>query len=557
MAVMNTGTVSTGIALEITGLRKRYGEKLAVDDLSLRVYEGEIFGILGQNGAGKTTTVECAEGLRRPDGGTVRVFGIDPYRDRAEARRLIGVQLQESQLPDRITVAEAIELYASFYDKPADTEALIERLGLTEKRAARYRKLSGGQKQRLSIALALVGRPRLVVFDELTTGLDPAARRESWKLVEELRADGVTVLLVTHYADEAERLCDRVALIQAGRVAACGRPDELIQASSASQIRASRATLDDAIVALTMTSGGSPGLQAGEESGAARSVADVLQHHWYPVSRLAKASSPLKVVWSWPEVDLAALNPATVIVARESDGRWYVTFTAETEDPEPLPATGRATGVDLGVKDFAALSDGTKIANPRHLERKARNLARYQRRLARRQKGSSNRAEAKAKVARAYRKVADARRDFLHKASTRLVREHDLIAIEDLNVAGMTRRPKPEPDGNGGHQRNGAAAKAGLNKAVLDAGPGEFRRQLAYKGERTGARWQSLTAGSPAAKRARRAGTCSESCPFRRGTGRAPPAAPGTTGTSTPRRTSLPLVKRQPAPVGAMPAEPT
>jgi ABC-2 type transport system ATP-binding protein len=240
-------------ALKVTGLRKAYGRKTAVDGLSLSVAEGEVFGILGPNGAGKTTTVECAEGLRRPDGGSIRVFGIDPYRDRAAARRLIGAQLQESQLPDKITVAEAVGLYASFYPEPADTEALIARLGLTEKRNARYRKLSGGQKQRVSIALALVGRPRLVVFDELTTGLDPAARRESWRLVTELRDDGVTVLLVTHYADEAERLCDRVALIQAGRLTACGRPQELIARSG---VRGNRATLDDAIVALTTGSTG-------------------------------------------------------------------------------------------------------------------------------------------------------------------------------------------------------------------------------------------------------------------------------------------------------------
>jgi putative transposase len=201
---------------------------------------------------------------------------------------------------------------------------------------------------------------------------------------------------------------------------------------------------------------------------------------------LAKSSAPLKFVWSWPEVDFASLNPATVIVAREPDGRWYVTFTVDMEDPAPLPETGCAIGVDLGVKDFAALSDGSKIANPRHLERKARNLARYQRRLARKQKGSANRAKAKAKVARAHRKVRDARRDFLHKASTQLVRENGPIAIEDLNIAGLTRRPKPHPDGNGGHERNGAAAKAGLNRAVLDAGMGEFRRQLEYKCERYG-----------------------------------------------------------------------
>jgi ABC-2 type transport system ATP-binding protein len=240
-------------ALEVTGLRKSYGRKAAVDGLSLRVAEGEIFGILGPNCAGKTTTVECAEGLRRPDGGSVRVFGIDPYRDRAAARRLVGAQLQESQLPDKITVAEAIGLYASFYPEPADTEALIGRLGLTEKRDTRYRKLSGGQKQRVSIALALVGHPRLVVFDELTTGLDPAARRESWRLVRELRDDGVTVVLVTHYADEAERLCDRVALIQAGRLTALGSPEELISRASADRysINRNHTTLDDAIVALT------------------------------------------------------------------------------------------------------------------------------------------------------------------------------------------------------------------------------------------------------------------------------------------------------------------
>ncbi|HEY0936210.1 MAG TPA: ABC transporter ATP-binding protein [Trebonia sp.] len=247
--------MSTGPALDITRLHKRYGPLVAVDDLSLRVSAGEIFGILGPNGAGKTTTVECVAGLRRPDGGSIRVFGADPYADRRTARTLVGVQLQESQLPDKLTAGEALDLYASFYPDPADTGALLHRLGLTEKRNTRYKKLSGGQKQRLSIALALVGRPRLVVLDELTTGLDPAARRESWRLVEELRADGVTVLLVTHYADEAERLCDRVALIQAGRLAACGRPAELIETAELALAGRGghwpRVTLDDAIVTLT------------------------------------------------------------------------------------------------------------------------------------------------------------------------------------------------------------------------------------------------------------------------------------------------------------------
>jgi ABC-2 type transport system ATP-binding protein len=237
-------------ALEITSLHKDYGRKVAVEDVSLRIAAGEIFGILGPNGAGKTTTVECAEGLRRPDGGTVRVFGIDPWTDRSEARALVGVQLQESQLPDKLTVAESLELYASFYPERADTEALLRRLGLASQRNTRYKRLSGGQKQRLSIALSLVGRPRLVVFDELTTGLDPAARRESWRLVEDLRDDGITVLLVTHYADEAERLCDRVALLADGRVAACGRPEELIDSARTSGDPRGF-NLDDAIVALT------------------------------------------------------------------------------------------------------------------------------------------------------------------------------------------------------------------------------------------------------------------------------------------------------------------
>ena len=242
-------------ALDLAHLTKRYGHRTVVDDLSLRVAEGEIVGILGPNGAGKTTTVECAEGLRRPDGGSVRVFGIDPYADRRAARALVGAQLQESQLQDKLTVAEAVDLYASFYPDPADTGRLLDRLGLTAQRSVRYRKLSGGQKQRLSIALALVGRPRLVVFDELTTGLDPAARRDSWRLVRELRDDGATVLLVTHYADEAERLCDRVALIKAGRLFACGRPADLVTAAERAQdgrdSHWTRLTLDDAIVALT------------------------------------------------------------------------------------------------------------------------------------------------------------------------------------------------------------------------------------------------------------------------------------------------------------------
>ena len=182
---------------------------------------------------------------------------------------------------------------------------------------------------------------------------------------------------------------------------------------------------------------------------------------------LAKTSGPLRFRWSWPNVDVAALNPSMVVVSREPDGRWYVTFATDTEVPERLPLAGRAVGVDLGIKDFAVSSDGEKIANPRHLERKARDLARYQRRLARCQKGSANRAKAKAKAARAYRKIRDARRDFVHRASTRLVRGNDVIVIEDLNVRGMVRN------------RN-------LARAISDCGWGEFRRQLDYKCQRYG-----------------------------------------------------------------------
>jgi ABC-2 type transport system ATP-binding protein len=222
-------------AIEIERLHKRYGEKVAVDDVSFRVEEGEVFGVLGPNGAGKTTTVECVEGLRQPDGGTVRVLGLDPRRDRQELRQVVGAQLQQSQLPDKLTVAEAVDLYRSFYRSPADTGALLDRLGLAEKRQARWKKLSGGQKQRLSIALALVGQPRVAVLDELTTGLDPAARRDAWSIVDELRDKGATVLLVTHFMEEAERLCDRVAIIDAGRVAAVGRPEHLIESTGAGQ----------------------------------------------------------------------------------------------------------------------------------------------------------------------------------------------------------------------------------------------------------------------------------------------------------------------------------
>ncbi|WP_203991102.1 ABC transporter ATP-binding protein [Sphaerisporangium rufum] len=214
--------------IELRNLHKTYAGRAAVDDVSFSVSEGEIFGVVGRNGAGKTTTVECVSGLRRPDGGTVTVTGLDPRRDRAEVRRRLGVQLQDCTLPDRLRAGEALELYASFYERPADWRALLEEFGLGAKRDTPFAKLSGGQRQRLSIALALVGRPRVAILDELTTGLDPQARRETWDLIEAVRARGVTIVLVTHFMEEAERLCDRIAVIDAGRVAAVDTPEGLI-----------------------------------------------------------------------------------------------------------------------------------------------------------------------------------------------------------------------------------------------------------------------------------------------------------------------------------------
>jgi ABC-2 type transport system ATP-binding protein len=214
--------------IEVEHLRKRYRDVVAVDDVSFTVERGEIFGILGPNGAGKTTTVEIIEGLRTADDGTVRVLGLDPRRDGAELRQRVGVQLQESQLPDKLKVWEALELYSSFYDRPADWRRLREDLGLADKQNAKFGKLSGGQRQRLSIALALVGNPEIAVLDELTTVLDPQARRDTWELIEQIRHRGVTVVLVTHFMEEAERLADRVAVIDAGRLVAIDSPAGLV-----------------------------------------------------------------------------------------------------------------------------------------------------------------------------------------------------------------------------------------------------------------------------------------------------------------------------------------
>jgi ABC-2 type transport system ATP-binding protein len=211
-------------AVEIAHLRKTYGAFVAVDDISFTVAEGEIFGILGPNGAGKTTTVECAVGLRSPDSGTIRLLGLDPQADRARVREIAGVQLQASAFPAKLRVGEIFEEFRSFYRQPADSAELMEAFGLADKRRSYYRSLSGGQKQRLSVALALVGGPKIAVLDEMTTGLDPQARRDAWGVIEGIRDRGVTILLVTHFMEEAERLCDRVALIDQGRIVALDSP---------------------------------------------------------------------------------------------------------------------------------------------------------------------------------------------------------------------------------------------------------------------------------------------------------------------------------------------
>ncbi|GAA1654488.1 ABC transporter ATP-binding protein [Nonomuraea maheshkhaliensis] len=218
-----------GPIIEVAGLVKRFGELVAVDGLSFDVDEGEVFGFVGPNGAGKTTTVECVAGLRAPDEGLVRVCGLDPQADRDRIRHLVGMQLQSSTLPDRLKVREALWLYASFYPNPADERALLTEVGLDGRHDRRFGKLSGGEKQRLSLALALIGNPRIAILDELTTGLDPQARRDTWALIERIRDRGTTIVLVTHYMEEAERLCDRVAVVAAGRLVALDTPEGLIK----------------------------------------------------------------------------------------------------------------------------------------------------------------------------------------------------------------------------------------------------------------------------------------------------------------------------------------
>ena len=222
--------ISMRPVIEISGVRKTYGKTVAVEEASFEVNQGEIFGLIGPNGAGKTTTMECVEGIRKPDCGTIAVLGLDPFRQTYELQNRIGVQLQQAQLQKRIKVWEAVDLWASIYGKKAvDGKRLLEQLGLADKQGAWFMNLSGGQKQRLFITLALINDPELVFLDELTTGLDPQARHAIWDLVRGIRQRGKTVFLTTHLMEEAERLCDRVAIMEHGRIIDIDSPDGLVR----------------------------------------------------------------------------------------------------------------------------------------------------------------------------------------------------------------------------------------------------------------------------------------------------------------------------------------
>jgi len=222
----------TGSTIEVLNLTKSYGDVVALRGVTFSVNEGEVFGLLGPNGAGKTSTVEIVEGLRRQDGGSVSVCGLDPQTSGDQFKYITGAALQATALPDKMRVHEALDLFGSFYPRRRGTKELLARFGLEEKRNAFYSQLSGGQKQRLALAMALVNDPRVVFLDEPTAGLDPQVRREIYDIIEELKKDKKTVLITTHYIEEAERLCDRVAIVDHGKVIAMGTPRELKQRSA-------------------------------------------------------------------------------------------------------------------------------------------------------------------------------------------------------------------------------------------------------------------------------------------------------------------------------------
>jgi ABC-2 type transport system ATP-binding protein len=243
-------------ALQVKGLRKAYADVIAVDGLDLEVHAGECFGLLGPNGAGKTTTIEICEGLLPADSGSVEVLGRRWESDARDLRELLGIQLQETQLSEKLTVDETLRLFQSFYRDARDVGEVIDQVELAEKRHSRVGGLSGGQKQRLAVACALVGNPQLLFLDEPTTGLDPVSRRQMWDLIAKFQAEGKTIVVTTHYMEEAERLCDRVAIVDHGHVIAMGSPQELIESIDMSHLpppepRKTSATLEDVFVSLT------------------------------------------------------------------------------------------------------------------------------------------------------------------------------------------------------------------------------------------------------------------------------------------------------------------
>ncbi|HYS69373.1 MAG TPA: ABC transporter ATP-binding protein [Gemmatimonadaceae bacterium] len=247
---------SSPFALDVRGLRKAYDDVVAVDGLDLQVRAGECFGLLGPNGAGKTTTIEICEGLLSPDAGNVEVLGRRWESDERELRELLGIQLQDTQLTEKLTVDETLTLFQSFYREALDVGDVVDKVELGEKRSSRVGNLSGGQKQRLAVACALVGNPRLLFLDEPTTGLDPQSRRQLWDLIARFQAEGKTIVLTTHYMEEAERLCDRVAIVDHGHVIALGTPQELMESIDVSHLpppepRNTSATLEDVFVSLT------------------------------------------------------------------------------------------------------------------------------------------------------------------------------------------------------------------------------------------------------------------------------------------------------------------
>jgi ABC-2 type transport system ATP-binding protein len=269
--------------IAVDNLTKRYGDVQALRGVSFSVQEGEVFGLLGPNGAGKTSTVEILEGMRPADGGSASVCGLDPHASGNKLKELIGAVLQSTALPDKIRVSEALNMFASFYKRRRDTEQLLQRFGLEEKRHSFYSQLSGGQKQRLALALALVNEPRVVFLDEPTAGLDPQVRREIYAIIEELKTGGTTLLLTTHYIEEAERLCDRVAIVDHGRVIAQGTPRELKQRSAGKtriEIRLARPESDAALGQLEAVSGvhSTDGVHVVHSTGVPRTIVALVKY---------------------------------------------------------------------------------------------------------------------------------------------------------------------------------------------------------------------------------------------------------------------------------------